>query len=203
MPKVGKSELKQRLLQAALTCFAQKGYHATTVDEIATEAGVSKGAVYWHYKDKRELFLSVMRERGQALQEAGAQAVASVSKPQNVTLLLRRIMEAIFQFYAENLKFASLLGLLRSGKDAPFGEELYLELQAFYRSSRSQFAPLFSHGIKSGEFNEAAPEMLAVWLLATIDGIVMQWVIDPEEIKLETIAPRLSEQFVRAIQKTH
>src|SRR5205823_4228150 len=150
---VGKQDLKQALLRAGLTCFSQKGYHATTVDEIAAEASVSKGAVYWHYKDKRELFLSIMRERGKALEEAGANAVARVADPQDAVALLKAIMEAILQYYAENRTFASLLGLLRSGKDAPFGEELYQELQAFYRRSRAQFVPLFAHGIQTGAFN--------------------------------------------------
>lgn len=198
MPRVGKPELKESLLTAGLYCFARRGYHATTMDEIAAEAGVSKGAIYWHYKDKRELFLNIMRERRAALEEAGSQAVVEDSSPGEI---LRAIMLAIFRFYSENREFASLIGLLRSGKDAPFGEEFYHELQEFYRSSRERLVPLFQYGIETGAFVEAESDAMAAWVLATIDGTVMQWVIDPESIDLKHYAPILSEHLLRGIEK--
>src|SRR5690349_3288789 len=203
MPRAGKPELKQELLDAGLRCFARRGYHAATMDEIAAEAGVSKGAIYWHYKDKQELFLSIMRERGQALEAAGAAAVqafsADTADPGD---LLRAIMAAIFRFYAENREFASLLGLLRSGKDAPFGELLFNELTDFYRKARAQFVPLFQFGIARGIFVDAPPQMLAAWVLATVDGTVMQWVIDPDEVDLLAAADVLSDRFVQALQRS-
>jgi len=203
MPRVGKPDLKQGLLEAGLRCFARRGYHAATMDEIAAEAGVSKGAIYWHYKDKQELFLSIMRERGQALEAAGARAIAGTPPGQgDPGDILAAIMIAIFRFYAENREFASLLGLLRSGNDAPFGEALFRELTEFYRRARTQFVPLFTFGIEKGHFTEAPPHTLAAWVLATIDGTVMQWVIDPEEIDLPAVAEVLSRQFVRALRKS-
>src|SRR5690349_16757677 len=148
MPRAGKPELKQELLDAGLRCFARRGYHAATMDEIAAEAGVSKGAIYWHYKDKQELFLRIMRERGQALEAAAAAAIQTI-EPQAAgpEVLLRALLVAIFRFYLENREFASLLGLLRSGKDAPFGEALFHELSGFYRNARAQLIPLFQFGI--------------------------------------------------------
>jgi TetR/AcrR family acrAB operon transcriptional repressor len=203
MPRVGKPELKRELLNAGLRCFARRGYHAATMDEIAAEAGVSKGAIYWHYKDKEELFLSIMRERGAALEAAGARALEGIVPGQeDPGEILKAIMAAIFGFYVENREFASLIGLLRSGKDAPFGEALFRELVEFYRRARAQFVPLFAFGIERGSFIEAPPHALAAWVLATIDGTVMQWVIDPEEMDLGLLGGVLSEQLVRAIRKT-
>lgn len=203
MPRVGKPDLKRELLAAGLRCFARRGFHAATMDDIATEAGVSKGAIYWHYKDKQELFLSIMRERGAALEAAGAQAMDGFTPGQaDPGDLLKAIMMAIFEFYSENRPFASLIGLLRSGKDAPFGEALFRELVDFYRRARAQFVPLFAHGIEHGYFVEAAPQALSAWVLASIDGMVMQWVIDPDEMDLKSAAAVLCEQFVRGIRKT-
>lgn len=50
---------KQQILEAALTCFTRKGYFQTTMDEIVEESGMSKGALYWYYKSKKELFLAL------------------------------------------------------------------------------------------------------------------------------------------------
>lgn len=50
---------KQQILAAALTCFTRKGYYQTTMDEVVKESGLSKGALYWYYKSKKELFLEL------------------------------------------------------------------------------------------------------------------------------------------------
>jgi TetR/AcrR family acrAB operon transcriptional repressor len=203
MPRVGKPDLKREILEAGLHCFARRGFHAATMDEIAVAAGVSKGAIYWHFKDKEELFLSIMRERGKALEDAGAAAIVGFDpEPQRPDELLKAIMAAIFRFYAANREFASLVGLLKSGKDAPFGETLFQELVEFYRRARAQFVPLFEYGIERGYFAESPPNTLAAWVLATIDGLVMQWVIDPDALDLDQISETVSEQFVRALRKT-
>jgi AcrR family transcriptional regulator len=52
---------RQRLYEAAVTLFAEKGFSATTVDEIAERAGVAKGTVYYNFKSKTELFEELLR----------------------------------------------------------------------------------------------------------------------------------------------
>jgi AcrR family transcriptional regulator len=50
-------------LSAALRVFARRGYRAAGVEEIAAEAGYSKGALYWHFSGKEELLLTLLEER--------------------------------------------------------------------------------------------------------------------------------------------
>ncbi|MCX0243397.1 MULTISPECIES: TetR/AcrR family transcriptional regulator [Streptomyces] len=52
---------RQRLYEAAVTLIAEKGFSATTVDEIADRAGVAKGTVYYNFKSKTELFEELLR----------------------------------------------------------------------------------------------------------------------------------------------
>jgi len=54
------TERRRQILEAAMTCFAQKGYHLTTMDDIAAELPFSKGLLYYYFKTKRELFLAIM-----------------------------------------------------------------------------------------------------------------------------------------------
>ena len=51
---------RDSILQAALSMYAKKGYHKTTVDEIAAEAGVSTGIAYRYFRNKKDLLLSVI-----------------------------------------------------------------------------------------------------------------------------------------------
>ncbi|MEA2480370.1 MAG: hypothetical protein QOJ07_2292 [Thermoleophilaceae bacterium] len=56
-------ESRDELLAAALRVFARRGYRQAGVDELAAEAGYSKGALYWHFSSKEELLLALLEER--------------------------------------------------------------------------------------------------------------------------------------------
>jgi AcrR family transcriptional regulator len=56
-------EARDELLAAALRVFARRGYREAGVDEIAAEAGYSKGALYWHFSGKEELLQTLLEER--------------------------------------------------------------------------------------------------------------------------------------------
>jgi AcrR family transcriptional regulator len=56
-------EARDELLTAALRVFARRGYREAGVDEIAREAGYSKGALYWHFSTKEELLMALLEER--------------------------------------------------------------------------------------------------------------------------------------------
>jgi AcrR family transcriptional regulator len=56
-------ESRDELLSAALRVFARQGYREAGVDQIATEAGYSKGALYWHFSGKEELLQTLIEER--------------------------------------------------------------------------------------------------------------------------------------------
>jgi AcrR family transcriptional regulator len=63
MPKVVpqyKQEAKDRIIKAAFKVFTEKGYHQTTMDDIAKEIGVSKAALYQYFKNKRELLNEIV-----------------------------------------------------------------------------------------------------------------------------------------------
>jgi len=54
---------RARLLRAAGTEFARRGYHGTSLDDVAARAGLSKGALYHHFESKEDLFLTLLEER--------------------------------------------------------------------------------------------------------------------------------------------
>jgi AcrR family transcriptional regulator len=62
VPGTDSERKRDAIARAAVTLFASDGYERTSVDAIATEAGVSKRTVYSHFGDKESLFLSVVRE---------------------------------------------------------------------------------------------------------------------------------------------
>jgi len=66
VPKVSdeyKEEKRKDLLRSALACFGEKGYEATTVDDIIRHAGVSKGMLYTYFSSKEEILLELLKQR--------------------------------------------------------------------------------------------------------------------------------------------
>ncbi len=55
-------QTRQTILDAAFKCFLEKGFKTTSLDMIAKEASVTRGAVYWHFKDKSELYREVVKD---------------------------------------------------------------------------------------------------------------------------------------------
>ncbi|MFZ4517772.1 MAG: TetR/AcrR family transcriptional regulator [Microthrixaceae bacterium] len=75
------AERRTQLLATAETVFADKGYHATSMNDVAEAAGVTKPVLYQHFSSKRELFVELLGEIGQELQETIAKATADAAGP--------------------------------------------------------------------------------------------------------------------------
>ena len=69
------AKTRERILKAALILFSEKGYNRTTFVHIATRIGVSKGAVYWHFKNKPSLLAELTRQQYHRLQKIIEQQV--------------------------------------------------------------------------------------------------------------------------------
>src|SRR5256885_4512206 len=58
----GREASRTQLVRAAIDCFARLGYQGTTIDRIARDAGVTKGAVYYHFRDKEQLLFEAVKD---------------------------------------------------------------------------------------------------------------------------------------------
>jgi AcrR family transcriptional regulator len=68
VPKISPAQEQQRraqILAAATTCFARQGYHATSMDDVVRESGLSVGAIYSYFPSKEDLFLSLSEARAE------------------------------------------------------------------------------------------------------------------------------------------
>jgi AcrR family transcriptional regulator len=92
-PKLPAEERREQLLSAAHDLFLQKGYRATSTDEIARRAGLTKGAFYFHFKSKEEMLLTMVRQIVDVFMEEEAALVGLNLSPEALLKELRRIDE--------------------------------------------------------------------------------------------------------------
>ena len=102
MPKVVpgyKEEAKTKIIHAARTIFAKKGYHATTMDDIAEEIGVSKGALYSYFASKEELLKEIYLQSHQDLRSA----IKAACQRCSLSETLEEVYKMITERYKGNL----------------------------------------------------------------------------------------------------
>src|SRR5258708_9624580 len=58
---------RKAILDACLKLFARHGFSTTSIDDIASAAGITKGAVYWHFENKEELFQAILDRKSTRL----------------------------------------------------------------------------------------------------------------------------------------
>lgn len=98
---------KKQILDAAIRCFARKGFHATSIQEIADELGMAKGSMYFYFKSKDDLLISVFEYYIEMLFERMDELPEETGLPSRERLMLQ--LERQFAFFREHLDFMRML----------------------------------------------------------------------------------------------
>lgn len=111
------AQRRELILQAAVAQFAERGYHAASMDGIAAAAGISKAVVYDHFASKQELYTVLLEKVRAEVDAAVAAAVAPVEEGGEAQV--RAAMEAFFRFVEDHPQACRLLFLeVQSAEEA-------------------------------------------------------------------------------------
>lgn len=159
---------RQQILEAALGCFAQQGYHQTRMDDIGKATGLSKGALYHHFKNKEAVFLGVFDDLNAKLWHAWQEADTLVPD------------DAILS--QGHLVLDSLLGvpgMIETWVEFLRHPESRSRFKDIYQLSRNRLAETVQRGIDEGVFRDCDPTVLGGTLTAIIEGLILQRLADP------------------------
>jgi AcrR family transcriptional regulator len=158
-----------QILRAARSVFIERGFLAARVEDVARRAGLSKGAVYFYYASKRELFLSLVREEQENTYHF-LDVVETDDRPAEVKLLDLGIK---YLDYFAGLKTPPRFFLMMS-EMAIRDDEIQEELQATHRRFIGAVSRILAQGMAEGSFRKGDPEAAAQVLKAVIDGLAGQ-----------------------------
>lgn len=91
------AERSEEISAAALRVFAQRGLHQTTLDDVAKEAGVSKGTIYLYFKNKEDLFIAAAQQVVPTLDELVSNRSASFSAEEDFEQMLRSVARTMYR----------------------------------------------------------------------------------------------------------
>lgn len=177
-------QTRQALLDAAEVVFDARGVSEASLQEIAEVAGVTRGAVYWHFRDKADLFNALMDrailpfeqrwldDRAPAPAAPLAEVVAIAADMFRATSRDSRLQRAV-SISSQKTSYVAELGAVR---------ERRLVVQA---RARKRFEMLLRQARRAGELPPGArPADVARALVALIDGLVIHWMLDGRRFNL-------------------
>lgn len=173
-----KAQTRQRLLSAARTVFARRGYHGASVEEIAAEAGFSTGALYSNFDGKEDLFLALMEyviDAYCAEIEAEVDGLASIAERAKGGA--RHWMEIVEREPEMLMLFVEFWAY--AARDPGARERV----ASSFAKARQMLTRLIADGAREFELQLEMPaEHLAVAIDALADGIARQKLADPAAV---------------------
>jgi AcrR family transcriptional regulator len=183
-----RAHTRERLLAAARSVFARSGFHGASVEEIASEAGYSTGALYSNFEGKEDLFVALMeREIDEHAQEiaSAVRAQASISDraaggARQWMTLIEREPEGLLlfmEFWAYGVRDANMRP----------------KVAARFAQMRRVLTGLIADGVRDFDLELTIPaEHLAVAIDALADGIARQKLADPDAVPDELMGDVLA-----------
>jgi TetR/AcrR family acrAB operon transcriptional repressor len=188
-----------QVLQAALRVFARKGYSATTLEDVARESGLSRGAIYFSFKNKQDLYVTLVREYYETA--IHGMLLASVEQQQEPLNALRDYMFRYNQAVLVNAEIREFMELIRYKTEVKtLSEEILAVQQKMDLLMKDEITLLVRACAAAGAIRQDVPEPVLVMAIHSyLNGIESTWMFNPAIFPLESHLPALIDLFVESM----
>lgn len=194
---------RNEILQAARKVFSLKGYESATLDDIAAEAELSKGAIYLYFNSKADLFLSTF-EMG--MEQVVSITLESISKNIDDPIAgIKEMIERQLTFCEENIdlfKIMSSEGVkIELHQEMAKTRDFHQRIGGIMMQSSRILANYIESGIHNGIFKNVPPMDAAFALRSLVQGFAFKWIMEPEDGKLSDKAEFITTLFLEGLKK--
>jgi TetR/AcrR family fatty acid metabolism transcriptional regulator len=157
---------RDEILKAAIRLFARRGFHETSMSEVAREAKVSKALIFWHFKTKEELFLAVLNRLLEPYFIDFAEEVGALDERAQ----FRKLVQSYLLFVQDNAPSVRFfLGQLLHGEKVP--EELAAQVMKLYDGYRELMIDIVRRAQeKKLCCRDIAPAAAAAFMVSALNG---------------------------------
>jgi TetR/AcrR family acrAB operon transcriptional repressor len=187
---------RDRILDTAELLFQQRGVSRTSLHELATAAGVTRGAIYWHFHDKADVFNAMMARVCMPLEEScGACEVALAEDP------LATIRDGLVDMFRRTVNDAQIRRVFEiATHKVEYVEEL-LAVRDRHVQVRNDYLRQTERGLRlaqrRGQLQPgASPRTLAIGLHALVDGLIQNWMLDPKAFDLVRVGRQTVDTYL-------
>jgi len=192
-------ETRHRILDAAEVVFQRNGVSRTTLADIASEAGVTRGAIYWHFEHKVDLY-DAMIQRIIAPFEQRLEELQS-HQHDNPLAFVRALVLSILHDLAHNPRHFRVFEIAWH-KCEYVGEMAKIRDQ--HMECGHRFLDIMEHALqlaRERKFVSSGTDtrQAAVGLMALMDGLVVNWTLDPQLFPLDSMAENIIDTFIAGL----
>jgi AcrR family transcriptional regulator len=166
-------QTREKLLETGSEMFRRNGYRNTKVSDITRKLDIGKGTFYFHFSDKKALFLECVPRIFEELFSKGWHRIRQIQDPQRRLELRAQLVFPVLD------EFCTILRLCKEAQEHPdlklkrLGEETY-------RSIRKPLENDIIRGIRQGLFQEVDPKVAATFLIGVMEGLHSLQTVDHE-----------------------
>jgi len=188
------------LLKTALAVFSAKGYAAATLDDVAKAANVTRGAIYWHFKSKADLYNTLVQEfsaRGAGLVQQ------AVSEGGTLIEILRRIFVRLCTVVEEDKEMRAVmeLTLFKTGLDPELQAGRKKQIEAGNVILKG-ITEAMGQGVAQGVLrDDIDPADMARAFIAFENGATLLWLLSPRSFSLKASAESFADILAAGLQK--
>jgi AcrR family transcriptional regulator len=192
MPKIVDRKAKSSdLVHAALSVFAERGYHRATMQQVADRAGVSKGAVYEYFDSKVDLFVRSAETLMHAMFEPALLSLES--GPGDVRARVGGFVEQVLAGVAAWSSLCASVSQVWAELGADEESPLRVLMREQYLSSVGRIAAVFDEAVERGELEPFDTRHAAMALIAVLDGALLQAIVLGEAAVRDLASPRFRD----------
>lgn len=180
------------IMENALMLFSEHGISRTSLVDVAERTGVTRGAIYWHFKNKWELFEAIWRYYSQPLDKLSA---ASGEETENDPLgKLSDLLRYVFTGIAEREDFRRMFILCM--RERSICSEEPEKVRAMFDEYHVLRKKTLENAVRKGQLPMNFDVEAGVMMLhSSVEGIILNWVREPDRFNLK----ERTEQFIEAI----
>jgi AcrR family transcriptional regulator len=187
---------KNQILQAALSVIVNSGYECSRMDDIVKSSKLSKGAIYWYYKSKKEIYLALVDHW---VKQYNSGFIENLETKHSASEQLKGLFD---YFLAQYQKDPSVFKILvefwsLSGRDVDFNEKL----QKVYLEFLEYIVKIIQDGVDSGEFKNVNPRITALSILINIEGINWFTLFDKSGVEPHEYIHTISDFILAGVKK--
>ncbi|EIK96650.1 transcriptional regulator EmhR [Pseudomonas sp. M47T1] len=192
-------QTRANILDAAECVFYEKGLATTSMLDIAQHAGLSRGALYWHFKDKAGLVQALLDSLDEPIHRL--LAASAELRRANPLECLRSVLVALLQRVAGDARTQRIFEILLHKCELTVEScDLRAQRCARHREAQGKLEDILQEAVTCGQLRRATPVALAACsLIACMDGTISHWLLSPDSYALASEAPRMVAAMMRML----
>jgi AcrR family transcriptional regulator len=187
---------RRQMLAAALELFSEKGFHNVSMHEIAKRAEFAIGTLYKFFKNKEDLYKSLMMEKAE---EHHRVLMGILSEENDVLTVIDNYIAAKAQLFADNLAALRLYFAETRGASFNIKAGLDQDIRKLYDKFIMRLASVLETGIRKKVFREMDPYHMAVALEGLTNAFLFCQMEDPEQHPYGANIPVIRDMFLKGV----